>query len=137
MKTKPNLLKRSLATIIDYGFFYLVIFTYIAYFGEPNNAGGYSIEGIPALVVPIVWFAYFVVIEAVNGATIGHQLFNLSVKTLDNQAISLMHSLKRHLLDPVEILMFGIPALIAIKNSDNNQRIGDMWAKTVIIDLAD
>ena len=40
-------------------------------------------------------------------------------------------------LDPIDILIYGIPAIIAIKNSDKNQRIGDMWAKTIVVDMDD
>lgn len=107
------------------------------YFGEPDGEGGYSVKGLLALVVPIAWFLYFVVIEKINGATLGHQAFNLSVKTENRKSITLSQSLKRHLLDPIDIFMFGIPARIAIKNSDKNQRLGDMWAKTIVIDLED
>lgn len=134
---KSNLKKRTLASIVDYGFFLSITFAYIMYFGEPDGEGGYSVKGILALVVPIAWFLYFVVVETINEATLGHQAFNLSVKTEDGKSISLKQSFKRHLLDPIDIFMFGIPARIAIKNSDKNQRLGDMWAKTIMIDLTD
>jgi uncharacterized RDD family membrane protein YckC len=41
------------------------------------------------------------------------------------------------LLDPIDILFYGIPAIIAIKNSDKHQRLGDMWAKTIVVDIKD
>ena len=78
------------------------------YFGEPDGEGGYSVKGLLALVVPIFWFIYFVVIETINEATLGHQAFNLSVKTINKKPITLKQSFKRHLLDPIDILMFGI-----------------------------
>ena len=136
-KNKSNLRKRTLASIVDYGIFLSITFAYIMYFGEPDGEGGKSVEGLFALVIPIAWFLYFVVIETINEATLGHQIFNLSVKTINRKPISLKQSFKRHLLDPIDILMFGIPARIAIKNSDKNQRLGDMWAKTIMIDLED
>lgn len=134
---KPNLRKRTFATILDYGFFYAATFAYVMYFGEDDEEGGKTVKGFLGMVVPIAWFLYFVVIETINEATIGHQAFNLSVKTINRKPITLKQSLKRHLLDPIDILMFGIPARIAIKNSDKHQRLGDMWAKTIMIDLED
>ncbi len=71
------------------------------------------------------------------GATPGHHGFNLKVLTLDRKEIAFKQALKRHLLDPIDILLYGIPALIAINNSEKHQRIGDMWAGTIVIDTAD
>jgi len=134
---KPNLRKRTIAAILDYGFFYTATFAYIMYFGEDDEEGGKTVRGLLAVVVPIAWALYFVVIETISEATLGHQALNLSVKTIDRKPITLKQSLKRHLLDPIDILMFGIPARIAIKNSDRHQRLGDMWAKTIMVDLED
>lgn len=132
---KSNLRKRTFASILDYGFFLSLTIAYIVYFGEPDGAGENTVTGLLALVIPIAWFLYFVVIETINEATLGHQAFNLAVKTENRKPITLKQSFKRHLLDPIDILIFGIPARIAIKNSDKHQRLGDMWAKTIVVDL--
>ena len=39
--------------------------------------------------------------------------------------------------DPIDILMYGISAIIVIHNSDKHQRTGDMWAKTIVVDTND
>ena len=57
--------------------------------------------------------------------------------TLSSQDIGFIEALKRHLLDPIDILVYGIPAIITIKNSEKHQRIGDKWAKTFVIDMTD
>ena len=50
--------KRLVANILDYaivlGVFYVVALKY----GEPNNDGGYSIYGFPALIPVAFWFLY-------------------------------------------------------------------------------
>jgi uncharacterized RDD family membrane protein YckC len=89
------------------------------------------------LPIPIFWFLYFVVVEAFYGATLSHQAFNLKVLKIDRKEISFAQALQRHLLDPIDILFYGIPAIIAIKNADKHQRLGDMWAKTIIVYIND
>ncbi|WP_394335734.1 RDD family protein [Flavobacterium cyanobacteriorum] len=42
-------------------------------------------------------------------------------------------SLKRHVLDPVDMFPFGLIAIITIKNTDKHQRLGDLWAKTIVV----
>lgn len=134
---KTNLRKRILATLIDYGFFMLAVTVYIMYFGHPNDEGGQTVNGMIALPIPIAWILYFTVIEACSGATIAHQLMDLKVLTVERKEIDWTHALKRHLLDPIDILFYGIPAIIAIKNSEKGQRIGDMWANTIVVDKKD
>ncbi len=33
--------------------------------------------------------------------------------------------------------MYGIPAIIVINNSEKHQRLGDMWANTIVVDIND
>lgn len=134
---KTNLKKKIYATILDYGIYLLALYAYILFVGEDNQDGEQSVSGLLILPVFISWFIYFVVIEASYGATLGHQSFNLKVLTLDRKGIEFKHALKRHLLDPIDIFFYGIPAIITIKNSDKHQRIGDMWANTIVIDMTD
>lgn len=105
--------------------------------GHDNDEGGKTVDGLLALPISIVWFIYFVVIEASYGATLAHQGLDLKVLTIHRKEIEWTQALKRHLLDPIDILLYGIPAIIAIKNSDKHQRLGDMWAKTIVVDLKD
>lgn len=61
----------------------------------------------------------------------------LQVVTLNRKRIGWKEAAKRHLLDPIDIALYGIPGIIAIKNSDKKQRIGDMWAGTIVVNLKD
>lgn len=137
LKYKANLTKRIIATLIDYGIYFLIFSVYIAFFGTDNLEGGKTVSGFLALPLTILWFLYFVVIERLNGATLGHHCLDLKVVTLNRRDISFVQALKRHLLDPLDILFYGIPAIIAIKNSEKHQRIGDMWAQTIVVNTKD
>ncbi len=136
-KTKTNLKKRIISTLLDYAIFLLSTYLYIMLVGHDNDEGGKTVDGLLALPISIVWFIYFVVIEASYGATLAHQGLDLKVLTIHRKEIEWTQALKRHLLDPIDILLYGIPAIIAIKNSDKHQRLGDMWAKTIVVDLKD
>lgn len=136
-KFKKNLKKRILATLFDYGLYFLSFYVYALFVGDDNGKGGYTVNGLLTLPVFLVWFIYFVVIEAYAGATLAHQGYNLKVLTLKREDIDFTHALKRHLLDPIDILIYGIPALLAINNTDKHQRLGDLWANTLVVDTTD
>jgi uncharacterized RDD family membrane protein YckC len=137
-KYKTNFRKRILATLLDYGLFYLLFYVYLLFVGETGSDGMQRVSGLIALPIPIVWFIYFVVIESLGGATLGHQGFGLKVVTLERRDdIGIEHAFKRHILDPLDIFFYGIPASIAIKFTDKHQRLGDLLAKTIVIDTSD
>jgi uncharacterized RDD family membrane protein YckC len=110
---------------------------YIMYFGHDNEEGGKTVENLMTLPLIAFWFLYIVVVESFFGATFGHQAMSLRVMTLSRKKIELIQALKRHLLDPIDIFFWGIPGIITIKNTDKHQRLGDLWAKTIVIDTKD
>ena len=134
---KTNLKKRIIATILDYAVITIPTYLYVMYFGHDNDEGGKTVSGLLAFPIPTAWFLYFVVIEAVCGATLAHQGLNLKVLTLERGEIDFVHAFKRHLLDPIDIFCWGIPAIITIRNTDKHQRLGDLWAKTIVVDTKD
>jgi uncharacterized RDD family membrane protein YckC len=130
---KSGLSKRFISSLIDYsviGCFYLV---FSVQFGEHNTNGEYSVNGIMALIPLGFWFIYLIVIESSFSATFGHFLLGAKILRIDNSRISFVDSLKRHLIDPIDFFMFGIPAMICIKNTKESQRLGDLWAKTIVV----
>ena len=135
--TKPNLLKRFIACLIDYLLVYGFFFAFVYSFGKPNDEGGYSVTGILSLIPIIFWFVIIVLIEVFFGATLGNSIVGLKPKSLtkNNGELSFSQSIKRHLLDPIDMFPFGLIAIITIKNTDRNQRLGDIWAKTIITEI--
>ena len=110
-KTQPFIGRRIIAGIIDYGIIY-----------------GFSI---------------LYVIEQLMGETLGNTLVGLKPISIKENQLSTFkggnikptfsQSLKRHLLDPIDMFFFGLVGILTINNSDNNQRLGDMWAKTIVV----
>ena len=114
IKTEPNIGNRIVAGLVDY--FIIIGFTIFTIYtiGEPNNEGGYSLNGAPALIPIIVWFLMTVFLEMNYRGTIGNLMVGL-------RAI------------PIDFCFFGIVAIITIKNTSKNQRVGDLWAKTIVV----
>lgn len=134
---KPNLKKRFLASFIDYSLIMAFNIYYMVKFGNIVDNHTYKIEGWLGLPILIIWFFYFVIIETYYGATLGHKALDLLVLTENRRKIGFKEALKRHLLDPIDFFLYGIPAIIAIKYTEKKQRLGDLWANTIVVDITD
>jgi uncharacterized RDD family membrane protein YckC len=138
VKRQPELLKRTIATFIDYGI-YLVFFIWLVVnYGVPNDEGGYTLKNDPkGLWIFLVWFAYFPITESLQGQTLGKLILGLRVVTKAGNPISFSRAVKRRLLDFIDFFFFGIVAFLIVKNTPDHQRLGDLWAKTVVIGEGD
>ena len=134
---KPYILLRSLATLIDYGIFLAISCALIYSLGEQQQNGEWKLNGLPALSIPLVWFLYFVLVEAINQATLGHYILKLKIMKPDGYKISVYEALKRRICDPIDIALYGIPALICINKTPKHQRVGDLLANTVVVKKSD
>lgn len=140
LRTQPNIGNRILAGIFDYviiyGFTFFLIFT----MGEPNDEGGYSLNGLPGLIPILFWGIMTVGLEQLFGATLGNFLVGLKPVSIrkstfsgTNKKLTFGQSLKRHLLDPVDMFFFVLIGIITIKNTNKNQRLGDIWGNTIVV----
>lgn len=111
------------------------MFTLMYFYGTPNDEGGQSLNGMPALSVMLFWGIITIGMEQLVGATIGNYLNNLKPISISNpeEKVSFVQSLKRHLLDIIDISFFGLVGILVIKNTKKHQRLGDLWAKTIVI----
>jgi uncharacterized RDD family membrane protein YckC len=137
VNNKPYLKLRIIATIIDYGIFCILFYFFVSGFGQPKEDGSTEVTGSLVLVIPTFWFLYFVVLEATNGATPGHDICKLKVFKTDGSKVSLSDAFKRRICDPIDIMMYGIPAFICISKTEKHQRLGDLLADTVVANASD
>lgn len=134
-KNEPLIGKRILAGFIDYFIIYTLLFLFIYAFGEPNEDGGYSVNGPLALVPMLFWGLVTIGTEQWIGATLGNLIAGLkpvSINGIDNK-LSFGQSFIRHILDPIDMFFFGLVGVLTIKNSDKKQRVGDIAAKTIVV----
>ncbi len=134
-KNESNLGSRILAGFIDYLIIYAFFFVYIYTFGAPDPDGGYSVNGLPALIPVLFWGIMTVGLEQLFGATIGNSITRLKPVSINgiSKKVSLGQSLLRHLFDPIDMFFFGLVGILTIQNSEKNQRVGDIVAKTIVI----
>ncbi|MFD2565876.1 RDD family protein [Pseudotenacibaculum haliotis] len=144
IETKPYLGDRIVAGFLDYLLICGFLFYYAINFGEPNEDGGYHLTGISAFAPVVFWGIITIGSEQLFGATVGNLLVGLKPLSIDENThdywgnrVTFSQSLKRHLLDPVDMFFFGIVGIVTISNSDKHQRVGDIWAKTIVIRKAD
>ncbi|MDT0555408.1 RDD family protein [Patiriisocius hiemis] len=130
-------MRRIIAGLIDYSIIYGFLLFFVFTYGQPNNDGGYSISGFPSFAPICFWFLMTVGFESGLGGTIGNSLVGLKAIPLNgnNRKLTFIESLKRHLLDPVDMFFFGLVGIVTINNTKNNQRVGDIWAKTIVVPL--
>lgn len=139
MKVKPYLGRRVTAGIIDYTLILLFTLVYISSFGVPSENGGVGLKGWAALLPVVTRFALSVFCEISLGATLGNSIVGLRPipESGEIRKLTFLESFKRHLLDQIDIGSAGITAFITINSSSLHQRIGDIWAKTIVVSEKD
>jgi uncharacterized RDD family membrane protein YckC len=134
IKTQANIKSRAIATIIDFVIYLPIWIGYIYLFGEPNDDDGYSVSGWTGLPLLLIWAIYFPGMERYRGQTIGHIFVGLKVVDVSGQSLGTMQAFKRRILDFIDLFgTFGLIAYITVKNSDKHQRVGDIFAHTIVI----
>ena len=138
---KAGVVYRGIAFALDFIFLSVFFFpaTYL-YSGRWIMSYEEHLWGISdpiCLVFLFLIFAYFILMEALFGWTIGKKLLGMRVVDEAGHKIGLLKSLIRNLLRLVD----GLPALnilgiILIACSPRGQRFGDRIGKTIVVKLS-
>ena len=134
-RTKPQIGKRIFAGLFDYLIIYSFLFIFVYFFGETTAEGEKQVTGLPMLIPIIFWGLMTIGAEQLFGRTLGNYAVDLQPFSIENmnKKLTFGQSFKRHLLDPIDMFFFGLVGILLIKNTENNQRLGDVWAKTIVI----
>lgn len=135
IKTKSNIKRRFLAFFIDYMLISFVTIMLTIDFGVPDENGEMELPGLIGYFPILFWAIWTIGIEVWFGATLGNSIAGLKPIPLfgDKYRVNFSQSLRRHLLDIFDLFFFGLIGFIVIKNTEKNQRLGDLWAKTIVI----
>jgi uncharacterized RDD family membrane protein YckC len=93
----------------------------------------FHLEGGLGLALLGLWFAYYVVLEATFGATLGKLLVGVRVRTPEGQPIGWGASFVRNLFRLVDGICGGLVGAVLIWTSARRQRLGDLAAGTVVV----
>ena len=135
IKTKPNIRRRFFAGFIDYSIIFTSQLLLIIFLGTPDEQGEYHLTGLICLVPILFWGIMTIGLELAFGATVGNLIVGLEPIPINGTSneIRFSQSFKRHFLDIIDMFFFGLVAYITIKNTEKNQRLGDIWAKTIVV----
>lgn len=97
------------------------------------NSQNLSVLVVVDLFVVILVFAYYIVMEAIWGATLGKLALKLRVVKMDGSPIGWKESVIRNLLRIIDGLFDYLVAAILIWSSPLRQRLGDRVARTVVV----
>ena len=129
---QASIIKRMLAVSLDYTLVLAASITFYRFVDMPQ-AGGYYIRGGYLYFALFLWLIYFPLMEFISGMTLGKWLFDIKVIDKSGSKVLLDQTFKRHILDIVDFFFFGLIAILIIKLTQRSQRLGDMWAKTLVV----
>jgi len=127
--------RRFFAILID-SIVLFVIFWLIGLITGGAKGSSVSLNGGPALVNMVIDFAYFIVLEAQFGATVGKMVTGIKVVNADGSRLTWGGSVARNLMRLVDGFPYVIPYLlgaIVMWSSADKQRLGDKVAGTVVV----
>ncbi len=127
--------RRFLAYLIDFIILGLVTAPFGSYEFEGGTAS-YRVVGVPFLLQQLVWIAYFVILEATVGATLGKLALGIRVRRADGSKLDWGASIVRNILRIVDAFPYFIPYLlgaILVWRSPTRQRLGDRAASTIVV----
>ncbi len=81
----------------------------------------------------IVFFGYFIVMEAAFGYTLGKRVFGLRVVDENGEPIGWGQSAGRNLMRVVDLLFWGLVGILSMNSSELCQRLGDRVARTYVV----
>ena len=123
---------RAVAVIIDSAMLFFLAYLMALVTGGTTTTG-FQLQGGPFFLFFLIGFGYFIVMEAVWGATLGKLVIGLRVVKEDGSKIDWSKSLIRNVLRLVDGLFFYLIAAILVWQSQKCQRLGDRIAGTVVI----
>lgn len=127
---------RALAAFGDFLVLALFGIGYGLLFGKTTLEGyGFTVDGTPAVIMYVVFFAYFIVGEALWGGTPAKLLLDMRIiREDDGLPIGWQESVIRNVLRIVDILpMLYLVGFFFAVSSAKTQRLGDRIARTVVV----
>jgi uncharacterized RDD family membrane protein YckC len=126
---------RIVAFIVDTTIYFIIFIVFGIFFGvEKSDGNGFNIVGFPAFFLFVISLFLWPLSESFSGQTIGKRLVGLKVVNESFKEIKTRQAILRFLFAYIDLGFFLVGLIVACTNKQN-QRIGDLVAKTVVIDL--
>jgi uncharacterized RDD family membrane protein YckC len=137
---------RAVALIIDYIILGIVIWVIALPFGAaalfsmrgpryPMAFSGAVVLAVSAIGI-IIWLLYFTYLEGTSGQTLGKRVISIKVTKETGESLSFVDALIRTLCRIIDMLpTLYIIGIILILVTEKNQRIGDLAAHTIVVQV--
>ena len=124
---------RILAFFIDFFIIFMIGMIFGYFFGEPVDGIGFELHGGPALLMMLIGFFLWPISEGLWGQTLGKRVVKLKVLTDDYESIEIVAAIGRYFFGFLDCMFLS--GLIVAATNDKNKRIGDLVAKTIVVQL--
>jgi uncharacterized RDD family membrane protein YckC len=124
--------RRAVAILIDSVLLFIIGYV-IALATGGTTQDGYNLMGGPAFLLIGIGLAYYIVMEAKWGATLGKKAMHLKVVKEDGAPLDWQASIVRNILRLIDGFVFYLVAAIVVWFSKKRQRLGDMAANTLVV----
>jgi uncharacterized RDD family membrane protein YckC len=124
--------RRAVAILIDSVLLFIAAYL-VAMATGGTTTEGFALQGGPAFLWIGIALLYFIVMEALSGATLGKRAMGLKVVKQDGTALDWQASIVRNLMRLIDGFAFYLVGAIAVWASKGKQRLGDMAASTKVV----
>lgn len=124
---------RILAFLVDNVIFTLIFVIMCYVFGNPSE-NGFELNGAPAFMMMLIGLFLWPFSEAFSVQTIGKRLVGIKVVNESFKDIKTWQAFIRFFFGFIDFSCFFIGLIIASTN-EKNQRLGDLVAKTIVVDV--
>lgn len=129
---KAGIGRRIISFLIDYFVYYLLLVVLNFLFkGQEVNFTSISLQGFPAFIAFCCGLLLWPISEGVFGQTIGKRFMDIKVVSINNDEVSLGQAFGRFFLGIFDFMLLS--GIIVASINKNNQRIGDIAAKTFVV----
>lgn len=86
-------------------------------------------------ILPLIGYAFYhAICEGLHGQTLGKLIFRVHVLKADGNPAPMGPAFIRSFAFYIDSLVFGLVAAASMRTSELQQRLGDKWGKTVVVE---
>lgn len=127
--------KRLLAWVVDFAILLSYFYIVNLIFGEAFSLYRFRLWGWMEALLTLPYLLYHLLCEALlNGQSVGKKLLKIRVITAEGGAPTMSQYVLRWMFRLIDMMPWGIPALLSIVLTPSSQRLGDLVAGTLVID---
>jgi uncharacterized RDD family membrane protein YckC len=125
--------KRAVAVILDSILMFAAAYAIAVATGSTTEEG-FQMSGAPVFGLFFLSIAYYVVLEATLGGTLGKKILGIKIVKQDGTPMDWQASIIRNALRIVDGIFVYLVGAIVIWTSKDKQRLGDKVARTLVVD---